>query len=168
MARMIKWWLFLGIGFYLCAVLSVIPLPMEYQWYRPQWLLMFVIFCQIYNPKSFNPALGWGIGLLFDSLVGARLGAHALVFAVICYLSATLRPRFVLKPLWQQIGKVTLLICLGQICILWFHVLNGQNPHTLLYWVGTVTSSLVWPIFALLLQGIGQSLNVVNLPYRSI
>lgn len=168
MARVIKWWLFLGIGFYFCGVLTVIPIPMEYQWFRPYWLLMLVIYCQLANPKSFNPGWAWVMGLLVDSLLGTRLGEHALVFAVVGYFTSLLRPRFLLRPLWQQVGKVLLLVCLGQIILLWFHVLAGQNPHTLLYWTGALTSCLIWPIFALLLQSICQSLSVLPFTSRSI
>lgn len=166
--RMVKWGLFLGLGFYLCGVLTVIPIPQEYQWYRPQWLLMLVIFCQINQPTAFNPLIAWVGGLLLDSLLGTRLGEHAFVFAIICYLTALLRPRFIMRPLWQQIGKIFLLVCLGQIFILWFHVFNGQNPHTLLYWMGSVISCLIWPVFVLFFQYLCRFFNLTALSSRNI
>lgn len=158
--RALQWSVFVGIGFYLCAVLMILPLPMGYQWVRPQWLLMFVIYCQITNPKSFNPLWAWTIGLLLDSLLGTKLGVHALVFSLLSYITALQVPRFQMRPLWQQVGKIFLLICLGQIFLLWFHVLEGHNPHTLFYWISTLTSCLAWPIFVLTLQYCSRTLSI--------
>lgn len=166
--RAIRWWFFFIIMFYLCALLAVIPFPLTYEWFRPQWLLMLIIFCQVINPGSFNPIWAWIVGLFLDSLLGTGLGEHALVFAVISYITALLRPRFLMKPLWLQVGKVFLLIALGQIFILWFHALAGKNPHTLLYWMGTVTSCVAWPIFVLLLQSLCHSFSIVRFPSRSM
>lgn len=154
MGRLIRGWLFLIIGFYLCGILTIAPLSESYQWYRPQWMLMFVIFCQISLAPLFNPYVAWFIGLLMDSLLGTQLGEHALVFSVVCYLTYVLRAKFTQRPLCLQIEKVFLLVCLSQIAMLWFHAIAGQNPRTLFYWMGTVTSCAIWPVFALLLQGI--------------
>ncbi len=160
MMRVFRWWVFLAIGFYLSAILTVFPLPQSVQWYRPQWMLMFVIACQLMQPKLFNALIAWGIGILVDVLLGTPLGEHALVYAVICYITAFMRPKLILEPIWTQLGKIFLLVCLGQISLLWFHVFAGQNPQTLLYWFGTVTSCLVWPAFAWLLRVISQLLLV--------
>lgn len=155
-------------GFYICAVLSVFPLSESIQWFRPQWLLLFFIYCQIAYPKYFNPILAWVGGLLLDCLLENRLGEHALVFALVCYITALLRSRFLLRPLWQQVGKIFLLVCLGQILILWFHALAGQNPHTMLYWMGSITSCVVWPVFVKLLQAISRSISVAPFSSRGI
>lgn len=168
MLQTIKWWLFFIAGLYICGILTAFPLPMSWQWFRPEWLLLFFIYCQIVYPNHFNPILAWLGGLLIDSLLEARLGEHALVYSVICYLTILLRPRFLLRPLWQQVGKIFLLISLGQILILWFHALAGQNPHTLFYWMGTVMSCLFWPIIVLLLQALNTSQKVAVLSSRSI
>ena len=77
MVRTIKWWFFLAFGFYICAVLSVFPVSESIQWFRPQWLLLFFIYCQIAYPKYFNPILAWVGGLLLDCLLENPLGEHA-------------------------------------------------------------------------------------------
>lgn len=168
MTRIFRWWFFLLMGFYLCDILTVMPLPEEYQWYRPQWFLMFVLFCQLRLPNSFNPWYAWFAGLLMDCLVGTRLGEHALIFSVLSYLAAVMRPRFMQRPLWQQIEKVFLFVCLGQILILWFHALAGQNPHTLFYWMGTITSCVMWPLWVMVLQSLTQVFQLISLRSRTI
>lgn len=156
MIQWIKWCLFLFINFYLAAVLTVLPLANAYQWYRPQWILMLVIFCQIKQPQLFNPLIAWLLGLLMDSLQGTPLGEYALIFAVISYLTCLLRAEFMRRPLAAQVGKIFLLVCLGQIFVLWFQVWAGHNPHTLSYWMGSVMSCLAWPLLVVTLEAISQ------------
>lgn len=162
----IKWGFFLILGFYLCGILTVIPLAPEYQWYRPQWLFMLVIFCQLQQPKLFNPLIAWVIGLLLDSLLGTRLGEYALICTIISYLTYFFAPNFSVSPLWSQWGKIFLLVCLAQIFILWFHALAGENPQTLLYWAGSVVSTLIWPVFVLLLQSLSRLLGIQPIKSR--
>jgi len=163
MIRLIKWYLFLAVGFYLSAILTVWPIETSFQWYRPQWIFMFVIFCQVVQPRLFNPILACALGLLMDSLLGTPLGLYALICAVIAYLSSLLRPQFFQRPLWLQMDKVLLLVCLGQILVLWFHAFAGQNPQTLWYWMGSASSCIVWPLFVLLFQGVSQLFRVAPL-----
>lgn len=161
MMRALKWWLFLAAGFFLNAILTVWPIDEVYQWYRPQWIFMFVIFCQILQPSYFNPLVAWVLGLLIDSLLGTPLGEYALVCAVISYLASLLRNTFFYRPIWLQMEKILLLICLGQILILWFHAFAGQNPQTMWYWMGSLSSCLIWPFFVLLFQMISHLFKVV-------
>jgi len=166
--QLLRWWLFLLMGFYLTAVLTLLPMPIDYQWYRPHWMLLFVIYCQLQQPSRFNPWVAWVIGLLLDGLLGTHLGEYALVFAVVSYFAALLRPKFLHRALWLQWGKVAVLTLMAQILILWFHAFAGQKPNTLLYWMGTVTSCLCWPLLVLVLQYIGQVFKVATLTSRSI
>lgn len=168
MTRSVSWWIFLIFGTYLCSVLSILPLNEAYQWARPQWLLMFVIFCQATYPKAFNPIFAWLIGLLLDGLLGTRLGEHALIFAVISYVTAFIGHRFPQQTMIVQMIKVLLLVCMGQILNLWFHAFEGYNPHTLFYWLGTISSCVLWPMFVILLRFLSQLMKVASSPSRSI
>ena len=141
--RTLKWWLFLLLGFYFFGLLTVLPIPEEAKWFRPQWLLLFTILCQTYQPKRFGIALAFGLGLLADLLLGMKMGENALIFTLIYFLMAFLRP---------SLFKIFLMVCLAQMLMLWFHVLAGQNPHTLFYWASTVTSVVAWPIMVFLFR----------------
>lgn len=167
MIRALKWWLFLVAGFFLNALLTVWPVAQSYQWFRPQWIFMFVIFCQILQPTYFNPLVACLMGLLIDSLLGTPLGQYALVCSIISYLASLLRGSFFRRPFWSQVEKVLLLICLGQILILWFHAFAGHNPQTLWYWMGSVTSCLLWPFFVLLFQSMSHLFRVVPFSSRN-
>lgn len=168
MGRMLKWWLFLVFGFYICGVLTSLPLVQAAEWYRPLWLLMFVIYCQLSQPQSFNPIIAWFMGLLLDVLLGTHLGEQALIMSLVSYITLSLRPKFLIRPFWQQIGKVFLLVCLAQILNLWFHALDGQNPQTLYYWMGSVTSCLIWPVFYFFAQALSKIFTIPAYSTRRI
>lgn len=168
MGRMLRWWLFLVVGFYICGVLTSLPLIQAAEWYRPLWLLLFVIYCQLSQPQLFNPIIAWCMGLLLDVLLGTHLGAQALIMSVVSYLTLYLRPRFLMRPFWQQIAKVFWLVCLAQILNLWFHALDGQNPQTLLYWMGSVSSCLIWPVFFFFAQLLSRLFVVPSFSTRRI
>jgi len=156
----LRWWIFIILGFFFCGILTLIPLPMNYQWLRPEWLLLFVIFCQLTEPKLFNPIVAWVIGLFLDNLLGTPLGENALIFAVMSFVTACLRARFIQKPLWLSFGKIFFLILLAKIFMLWFHALSKQSPHSLWYWSGLLTNTMIWPLFVILLQKLCQVFSV--------
>lgn len=163
--RAFRWWIFIALSLLLTALLTVIPLPDALRWYRPQWFMLWVIFCQLQFPRQFNPWYGWGAGLGVDALFGSPLGLHALIFTLIAYLTALLRTRFVARPFWQQMGKIVILIGFGQILLLWVHVFIGQNPQTLEYWIATLTSCLIWPLWVGIMTPFSRCLGTS--PYTS-
>lgn len=147
MINLLRWTFFLVVGIYFNILLMLLPLHGMHQWFRPQWMMMFVIFCQVKQPRYFNPLIACPLGLLLDVALGGQLGEHALTLSLLAYLTALLGGVFQARSLAMQCGKVFLLVCLGQMCLLWFHAIRGQNPHTLWYWMGAVTSCLCWPLF---------------------
>lgn len=168
MIRLMTWSLFLVVGFYINAMLTVWPIDQAFQWYRPQWIFMFVIFCQVTQPSMFNPIIACMMGLLMDSLLGTPLGQYALVCSIVSYLASLLRSQFSQRPVWLQLEKVLLLVCLGQILVLWFHAFLGQNPHTLWYWMGSATSFIIWPIYVLVFHTISLIFKVPPFTVRSM
>ncbi len=168
LTRVLKWWLFVIFGFYLFGILTILPLPMEWQWLRPQWLLLFVIFCQLNQPKYFNVWTAWLIGLLLDTLFGTPLGQNAFIFALICYLTSFYRNNLLQKPLALQLIKITMLLCLAQGLSLWFHAMVGQKPFSWLYWSTALTSALIWPLMVFFLQMLSRTFKIVLFSTRSI
>lgn len=163
--RAFRWWIFIALSLALTALLTVIPLPDVIRWYRPQWFMLWVVFCQLQFPRQFNPWYAWGAGLMMDALFGSPLGLHALILTLLAYLTALLRARFVARPFWQQMGKIFVLMGLGQIILLWVHVFMGHNPHTLGYWISTMTSCGIWPVWVGIMTTFSRCLGTT--PYSS-
>lgn len=166
--RIMQWSLFIVLSLLLTFLLAAIPFSEILKFYRPQWFILWVVFCQLQYPRQFNPWYAWCAGLLCDALFGTLLGLHAFIFSLIAYLTALLRSRFVGRPFWQQIGKVGILVCLGQILLLWFHVFMGHNPGTLWYWMSTITSCAIWPLWVGVLNTLTRVLGIAPYTTRTV
>lgn len=163
--RALRWWSFIAVSLGLAALLTLVPLPDVLRWYRPQWFMLWVIFCQLQFPRQFNPWYAWSAGLLLDMLFGSLLGFHALVLTLIAYLTALLRSRFVARPFWQQMGKIFIMVSFGQIIVLWGNIFLGHHPHTIWYWMSILTSCALWPVWVGMLNTF--SLWIGTSPYAS-
>lgn len=167
-SHVFKWWLFVIVGFYLFGILTILPMPTDWQWARPQWLLLFVLFCQLHQPKFFNVWSAWLIGLFLDSLLGTPLGQNAFIFSLISYLGAYFRNKLLQKPFILQMLKIMLLVGLAQGLTLWFHAMVGQKPYSWVYWSSTLSSTLIWPIIGSFLHLISSLFKVSLFPTRSM
>lgn len=163
--RAVRWWSFIALSLALTALLTILPFPEALRWYRPQWFMLWVIFCQLQFPRQFNPWYAWSAGLLLDLLFGSLLGFHALVLTLIAYLTALLRSRFVARPFWQQMGKIFIMVSFGQIIILWGQIILGHPPQTIWYWMSIFTSCVLWPVWVGILNTF--SLWIGTSPYSS-
>ncbi len=120
--------------------------------YAPNFSLLVLIYWCMVRPQAVGIGVAFGLGLLQDSLSGVLLGQHAFGFVIIAYLSHQLSPRIRLFPIWQQTLSILMLLTLEQLLYLWIMALTYQPPDTLLYWMPSITGTVLWPILFLLLQ----------------
>ncbi len=138
-------------SFFLGIVLSLLPLPVWADWFRPEWLLLVVLYWALALPHRISIGAGWVLGLLLDAMNGTLLGEHALAMAVSVYLIVVLHRRVRLFPVWQQAVVIFGLTLLYQLIIFAVQGVIGEDPHTWLYWAPSFTSMLMWPwIFTIL------------------
>jgi rod shape-determining protein MreD len=137
--------IFLSLGFAL--LLMIIPLPIRWQWFRPEWLTLFLVYWVFRDPEWVGVMTAWFVGLIMDILGGVLLGQYALAMAVVVYFAHLLRHRLRLFPSWQQAFAVLILVGFGQLILVTVQWLIGRPPKTILYWGSTVTSVLLWPWF---------------------
>ena len=91
-------------------VLSFWPIAIEWRYYRPDWLSLWLIFWALYYP----------IGLLADLTTGSLLGSYALSSAMVVYASRRLGRNFMLMNIVEQ---TILVIFLEPACT------NGWEPQ---------------------------------------
>lgn len=141
----IKQFIFIFFSFFMAWILMVMPLPHHWQWIRPEWLTLVLIYWVFALPQSVGVITGWCVGLVMDILGGVLLGQHALALAIVAYFSYLLRNRLRLFPFWQQALMVFVLVGLGELVLLLVQWLIGHPPKTPLYWASTLSSVLFWP-----------------------
>jgi len=123
----------------------IVPFPYHWQWIRPEWISLMLIYWVFREPARVGVATGWMIGLCMDVLGGVLLGQYALAMALLTYLAHLLRNRLRFFPFWQQAFVILVLVGIGQLILLLIQWFIGRPPRTLLYWSSTLTSVLLWP-----------------------
>lgn len=127
-------------------LLMLFHLPSEWQWMRPEFLTLVLIYWVFTQPQSLGVGIAWLAGLGMDILDGSLLGSHALAMSIVVYFSHQLRNRIRFFPFWQQTFVVLVLVGIGKLTLVAVQWLIGQPPRNVWYWVSTLSSVVFWPI----------------------
>jgi rod shape-determining protein MreD len=134
--------------------LTILPLPFWAEPYRPRWLALTLIFWCLTQPLRIGVFWGFGAGLVLDVSQGALLGQHALTLSLVAFLAVELNRRIIAFPAWQQAVSIWLILLLERLINLWIMGATGYPTPSLVYWLPTLTSALLWPWLAALLQAL--------------
>ncbi len=126
-------------------MLMIIHVPFSWQWYRPQWLSLILIYWVFARPQLVGIGVAWFSGFALDALTGSMLCQHALAMSIVVYIAQQLRPRLRLFTIWQQLFVITFLVAIGQLILLAVQWLIGDMVQSPLYAFSTLSSVLVWP-----------------------
>lgn len=89
--------------------------------------------------------MAWCIGLMLDVSHGTLLGQQALGLVIVIYVIHMQYQRLRVASLIQQAIVIFFLLLIKQLLILWVDGMLGYAPHTWLYFMPTLTSTLLWP-----------------------
>ena len=137
----------------IALVLTLLPLPSNIEPYRPEWLLLFLIFWVVRKPETYGLGIVWILGLVLDVIRGALLGQHALGFIISCYLCQQFHQRAHLFSMPQQCILIPLTLLPHFILSYLVYGILDQAPNGWHYWLPIVSSTLIWPLISILLGG---------------
>lgn len=140
----------------IAAILSIIPLPFEEHWARPEWMSLVLIYWLINEPTLVGVGVAFCVGLIMDGLKGGLIGENALAMTIVAYLTYLLRNQLRLHSFWTRSLCILVLVGFGQLTILCTRWCVGNPPQTLLVWLSTLTSVLLWPLIFRLLHFYGR------------
>ena len=140
------------LSFLLALMLTSLPLPEGAVIYRPEWLLLVLIYWCMAIPERVGIFTGWLLGLTLDVMYGSLLGQNAMTFALVAYLVGILHLRVRMFPLWQQSFMVLILVIIHLALNAWVRGITGQFSIVWTYWMPALTSSLVWPFLFVLMR----------------
>ncbi|MGR6036176.1 MAG: rod shape-determining protein MreD [Candidatus Nitrosoglobus sp.] len=144
------------LSFTIAYILALIPLPAWIAFYRPEWVILVLIYWCLSLPERIGIVVGWLAGLMMDALTGAVLGQHALALAAIAYITLRWRRRIRQQTIWQQALNVLLLVSLAQLLQVWVHGMGGHVMNGWRLWMPAVTSMLLWPWLSIVLRDIQE------------
>jgi rod shape-determining protein MreD len=147
--------------FFVAYLLAIVPFPDWAMSYRPQWVVMVVIYWGMALPYRVGIGFAWIAGLLMDILEGSLLGLNALTFAIIAYITLSLHQRMRMFSSAQQSIVVLALIGLHLNMAHWIKIVADQAYNTnLLFLLGALSSAVVWPWLFMLLRQMRRGFGV--------
>jgi rod shape-determining protein MreD len=129
----------------------VLPLPHWAVAYRPDWLLLVVLYWVMVLPHRVSIGIAWICGLLLDSLQGTLLGENAICFSILAYIALKSHRYIRLLSLPLQSSVIFFLILLNQLLLFWFQGLQGQFVSIQWFFGVIITSTLLWSWISIVL-----------------
>ncbi|QSX29673.1 rod shape-determining protein MreD [Shewanella cyperi] len=126
-------------------VFQIMPLPALVEGWRPDWLLMVMIYWAMALPHRYNILTAWLLGVVLDVMLGATFGVRALGFSLVTYVVVLHFQRLRNFPMWQQALVITSLIVLYHLVVFWAeYVLQKAQFNVDVFWPA-LSSLFIWP-----------------------
>lgn len=143
-------------------MLAIMPLPDWAVAYRPDWVTLVLIYWALELPSRIGVTMAWFAGLLLDVSYGTLMGQHAVGLVLVIYVIHMQHQRLRMASLLQQAIVIFFLLLIKQLLALWVDGMLGRAPDNWLYFMPTITSSLLWPWIYLILRDLQKKFGVIN------
>ena len=140
----------------IAMVLMLVPLPDTARYFRPELVVMTLIYWAMALPHRVSIGIGWLVGLLMDVMMGGTLGIMAFSYAFAVYLIARFHLQLRQYPLWQQALTILSVVLLVQ----FVSVMTAQPQLGWIIWMPVLTSTLMWPVMYAVLRKIRRTFQV--------
>ena len=137
---------------FLIMIVSVWPISGLFANISPPFILLFVLYIQIFNSKLFGLTWVFLLGLYCDALFVSTMGEHVLALLFPCWIMSSTSNRFIFLSVLQQL--LLILVC----CFIYQLVIYGVDAfvgNSQPFWWGLCSSLLgmvFWPWFRLALE----------------
>jgi rod shape-determining protein MreD len=153
------YWVIL-LSLFIAAVLAVLPLDRSVGWWRPEWLLVVLVYWTIALPQRVGLFTALSVGLLADVLEGAAIGQNMLSLGVVVTLARLMYQRMRVFTLTQQSLLVFVLVGIHQLLGQWLQSLQGVGAGSFVFLVPAISSALIWPLLMPVLRAIRRGFGV--------
>ena len=134
--------------------LTMLPLPQSVEAFRPDWVLMLLIFWAIRLPQSYSVGTAWVAGIILDVVQGTYLGQHALALSLVVFLTVKFHLLMRMFPLPQLTRSVAGLVALYQFLLFWINGVAGISAPERVYWAPVLVSFVAWPLVSMFMSGL--------------
>ncbi len=148
--------IFLLLTIVVSMILMIVPLPDAIRPFRPEWVLMTLLYWAMALPERVGIGFAWVVGLLMDVMLGGALGILAFSYALVIYLILNFHLQLRQYPLWQQALIVMSLALLVSI----IKVIFSPVVASWAIWGSALTSTLIWPFIYAILRKIRRVFGV--------
>lgn len=144
----------------LALIASIMPMPINVDAFRPDWVLVILIYWAIALPTRINVITAGVMGLLLDVLLGSILGIHAAAMAIAVYIAAVNFQKIRNFSLWQQALIIAILDALYHLIVFWLQRVLTDIPFLPSYLYPVATTLVLWPWAFLLLRKVRRHFKI--------
>ncbi|MFD2167784.1 rod shape-determining protein MreD [Thalassotalea euphylliae] len=144
----------------LALIASIMPMPLGVDAFRPDWVLVVVIYWSIALPNRVNVVTAWVMGFMLDVLLGSTLGVHAAAMALSVYIATVNFQKIRNFSLWQQAIIVGVLAALYHLLVFWLQRFLSDVVFLPSYLYPVLTTIVLWPWVFLLLRKVRRHFKI--------
>ncbi len=146
--------------FLVALMASIMPLPLSVDAFRPDWVLVVLLYWCLALPTRVNVISAWVMGFILDVLLGSTLGVHAGAMAITVYIVAGNFQKIRNFSLWQQSMIVGVLSALYHLVVFWLQRFLTDAVFLPSYLYPVFTTIILWPWAFLLLRKIRRNFRI--------
>lgn len=151
---------FIVVSIIIGVILQIIPMPSPIDVYRPDWLLLILVYWSMALPNRVSVGIAGMSGLIIDILYGTALGVHSFALAIPIYLVSANYQRLRNYSMAQQAVMILIISCLYHLTVYWLQYLITGIEFSWLFLWPALTSVLFWPWLFWLLRKFRRNLGV--------
>lgn len=144
----------------IAVMASIMPLPLSVDAFRPDWVLIVLIYWCMALPGRVNIITAWILGFLMDVLLGSVLGVHAAAMAISVFIVVGNYQKIRNFSIWQQALITGVLSALYHLIVFWLQrfLLDATFISSYLYPV--ITTVILWPWVFYLLRKVRRHFSI--------
>ena len=144
----------------LALIASIMPMPLSIDAFRPDWILIVLLYWCLALPNRVNIITAWVMGLLLDVLLGSVLGIHAVAMALSVYIVVVNFQKIRNFSVWQQALIVGVLTALYHLIVFWLQRFLTGAVFLPSYLYPVITTIILWPWIFLLLRKVRRHFTI--------
>lgn len=141
-------------------VLQIMPLPVQVDMYRPDWVLIVLAYWTMALPHRVNVGVAFITGIAVDILLGTTIGVHSLGLSLCIYVLAANYQRLRNYSVWQQAIIIGLVCALYHLVVFWVAHLLTDIYFQLNYLLPVISSMMFWPWVFWVLRKVRRQLRI--------
>ena len=123
---------------------SIMPMPLNADTFRPDWVLIVLIYWCMALPGRVNIITAWVMGFLLDVLLGSVLGVHAAAMSISIYIIIRNHQKIRNFSIWQQALITGVLAALYHLVVFWLQRFLIDVVFLTSYLYPVITTIILW------------------------
>lgn len=150
----------ISISIVTALLLQIMPLPIQVDTYRPDWVLMVLSYWTLALPSRVNIGTAFVYGLFMDILLGTTLGIHCFSMSLVVYILAVNYQRLRNYSVWQQAMIIGVMSALYHLVVFWLQHLLTDIYFLFSYLWPVLSTMFFWPWVFFILRKTRRQLSV--------